>query len=143
MCDSPDIIDYSQYAQGFPTQSLSWHIPEFSEQQRPVTMESRTRQDYRPVNKKPRTRQECLKKKSSLPTSQSFLINNEKKKGLRLIQVQVLDISEQQEPTSDDHDVVMLSAQYVVTESVDHVMDETHALINKISKNLCGDGCYY
>lgn len=145
MCDSPDIIDFSQYAQGFPTPSLSWHI---SEQQRPVNKESSARQDCGPANKKPRTRRECLKQKSSLPTCQSFVLNNEKKKGLRLIQIQVLDITstllnEQQEPTSDNQNDVILSAQYVMTELVDHVMEETQSLINKISKKLCGDTCYY
>lgn len=143
MCDSPDIIDFSQHAQVFPTPSLSWHIPDFSDQQIPINKESRARQDCGPANKKHRTRRECVKQKSSLPTCQSFVINNEKKKGLRLIQVQVSDISEQQEPASDNPDVVILSAQYVVTESVDHVMEETQSLINKISKQLCGDSCYY
>lgn len=141
MCDSPDIIDFSQYGQGFPTPSLSWHIPDIQDQQIPVNKEPRARQDCGPASKKPRTRRECLKQKSSLPNyCESYVINNEKKKGLRLIQVQVLDISEQ-EPASDNQNV-MLSAQYVVTEPVDYVMEETQSLINKISKKLCGDSYY-
>lgn len=124
MCDSPDIM-FSQYAQGFPTPSPSWHIPE----------------QQGPSNKKPRARRECQKRK--LPSCQSFVINNEKKKGLRLIQIQVIDISEQNEAVGDNEDVV-LSAQYIVSEPVDYVMEETQRLINKISKNLCGDNnnCY-
>lgn len=132
MCDSPDIM-FSQYGQGFPTPSLSWHIPE---QHRPE-----------PTIKKSRTRREGLKRKASVEHSlcQSYVLNNEKKKGLRLIQIQVLDISERQENeinTSENEDVVVLSAQYVVSEPVDYVMEETQSLINKISKKLCGDDCY-
>ncbi|KAJ8708898.1 hypothetical protein PYW07_013502 [Mythimna separata] len=84
MCDSPDIM-FSQYGQGFPIPSLSWHIPE---QHRPE-----------PAIKKSRTRREGLKRKASeeRPLCQSYVLNNEKKKGLRLIQIQVLDISERQE----------------------------------------------
>ncbi|KAH9636829.1 hypothetical protein HF086_017072 [Spodoptera exigua] len=122
MCDSPD-IRFSQYAQGFPTPSLSWHTPE------PQPRASKT----------PKVRRQ---KRNQTPTYQSFVLNNEKKKGVRLIQVQVLDINEQQEPATPDGEVVVMSAQYVVTEPVDYVMDETQALINKISKKLCEDHSY-
>ncbi|KAL4705242.1 hypothetical protein ACJJTC_011536 [Scirpophaga incertulas] len=108
MSDSPDII-FSQYAQGFPTPSLSWHNPEQQE----------------PAQKKSRVRRECLKRKSpELPTCQSYGINNEKKIGLRLIQIKLLDISGQA-PAGDNEETIVISAQYVVSESVDNVMEET------------------
>lgn len=122
MCDSSD-IRFSQYAQGFPTPSLSWQ-----------TSEPQPR-----ASKKPKVRRQ---KRKQTPTYQSFVINNEKKKGVRLIQVQVLDINDQQEPAAPDGEVVVMSAQYVVTEPVDYIMDETQALINKISKKLCDDYSY-
>lgn len=129
MCDSPDLV-FSQYGQGFPTPSLSWHVPE----QRQLSEQQRL------SNKKPRAKRDCQKRK--LPPCQSYVINNEKRKGQRLIQIQVLDISEQQESASDNEDAVVMSAQYIVSEPVDYVMEETLSLINKISKKLCGDNCY-
>lgn len=121
MCDSPDLV-FSQYGQGFPTPSLSWHVPE----------------QQGPTCKKPRAKREGQKRKQF--NCQSYVINNEKKKGLRLIQIQVLNISDQQE--SDNDDAIVMSAQYVVSEPVDYVMEETQSLINKISKKLCEDNCY-
>lgn len=129
MGESPEII-FSQCGQGLqgllPSPSLSWHIPE----QQGLTF------------KKTRTRREPQKRKQS--TCQSFVINNEKKKGIRLIQIKVLDISDHQTAASDSEEVIVLNAQYVVSEPTDNIMDETQTLINKISKKLCDDNsCNY
>lgn len=118
MNDSPDII-FSQYGQRFPSPNPSWHIPEPQDE---------------PVNKKSRTRREPQKRKQ-LNSYLSYVINNQKKKGLRLLQIQVVDLSE------DDNNT-LISAQYVVSESVDNIMDEAERLVNKISKKLCEDSSY-
>lgn len=41
----------------------------------------------------------------------------------------------------EDDDGVVLSAQYVVQEPVDEILDLTETVVRKIAKKLCGD-CY-
>lgn len=83
-------------------------------------------------------------------TAKSYVMHRQRTKGLRLIQIKVLDLASepavQQRPATreseesdHDEDNVLLSAQYVVTESVDEIMDMTDTVIRKISKKLCSD----
>lgn len=61
------------------------------------------------------------------------------KSGLRVIQIKVLDLLREgdiKDDISEDDDRVALSAQYIVRDPVDNIMDSTESLISKISKSL-------
>lgn len=64
---------------------------------------------------------------------QSFVLKSAPVKGRRLIKIEILDLERE---ASDDSP--LLSAQYVVTEDTDQIVDQTEGLINTISKKLCG-----
>lgn len=68
---------------------------------------------------------------------QSFVLKSDKTKGRRLIKIQIIDLESQVSSESDDNNT-LLSAQYVVTDDVDQIMDQTESVINNISKKLCG-----
>lgn len=87
-------------------------------------------------------------KKRVQHAAKSFVINKERTKGIRLIQIKVRDLNIEpscstavleSDECSDDGDNVMLSAQYVVMDTVDEIMDLTETVIRKISKKLCSD----
>lgn len=97
----------------------------------------------RSAKKSSRSRSFCCcrgsEKRNHMP--QSFVVNAAPCKGIRLIQIQVLQLDNTQRPTSqvrEDSDDVLLSAQYVVKDICDNVMDETERIINNISKKICG-----
>ncbi|QOD40018.1 Maph55 [Matsumuraeses phaseoli granulovirus] len=57
--------------------------------------------------------------------------------GSRLIQIKVLDIGNAQEVSTDSDDEDMLfSAQYIVHEPVDNVMNSTLSVLNQISQSM-------
>jgi hypothetical protein len=72
----------------------------------------------------------------------SYVISKELRRGHRLIKIKIFDftesVSEQIDLTSDDSDSEFLSvsAQYVVKNPVDEVLDSTENIINKISKEI-------
>ncbi|XP_028164597.1 uncharacterized protein LOC114355777 [Ostrinia furnacalis] len=79
-------------------------------------------------------------------TPKSFVVCNEQK-GFKMIQIKVVDLvcerdranSNSSSSTSDaDSECVLLSAQYVVHDAVDEIMDMTECVIKKISKKLTG-----
>lgn len=63
----------------------------------------------------------------------TFVVNKVLKKGYRLIKIEVCDL------TFDDNrgSNIILSAQYVVEDTVDEIMDCTESVIRKISKKMC------
>lgn len=61
------------------------------------------------------------------------------KSGVRVIQIKVLDLLREgdiKDDIGEDDDRVALSAQYIVRDPVDNIMDSTESLISKISKSL-------
>lgn len=61
----------------------------------------------------------------------SYLVKSAPTKGRRLIKIEIRDLE------SDDCREI-ISAQYVVSDNIDHVMDQAEVIINAISKNICG-----
>ncbi|KAL0883314.1 hypothetical protein ABMA27_016725 [Loxostege sticticalis] len=127
MEDSADIM-FSQYAQD-PLENFTQQYQELLKNQ-PIKLEKKRRQ-----------KRELTKKKMNV-SSKSFVISKEHH-GIKLIQIKILDL--QKEPivlSPDEEDIednVVLSAQYVVQDSVDEITDLTEVLVRKISKKLCGD----
>lgn len=81
-----------------------------------------------------------VEQKKKLKVSSSYVITKAPKKALRMIKIEIYDISGVQASSSPEDSVV--SAQYIVSEVVDEIMDMTDNLVNKISKKLCSDSCY-
>lgn len=57
-------------------------------------------------------------------------------KGRRLIKIEVLDLTGGTAEEGEDSENVILSAQYVVSDPIDSIMDQTENLVNKISKSM-------
>lgn len=111
--------------------------------------------------------QEALAKKAALKKKQkrdaarrncrdvastSYVITKDQKKGKRLIQIQVVDLENEAAAYSrssaettqcsendNDNGCVILSAQYVMRDSIDEIMDLTENLIKKISRKITSD----
>lgn len=73
-------------------------------------------------------------KRSGHDRLSSFIINNKAEKGTRLLKIQIFDLNKD----SDDEDNVVLSAQYLVDDNYDEVIDHAESVIHKISKKLSG-----
>lgn len=85
--------------------------------------------------KKSKLKQRSIKKKNK--QTASFVVTKGLRRGRRLIKIQVVDLTnEDVKEGSDNEDNILLSAQYVVTDPIDEIMDQTENLINKISKSL-------
>lgn len=125
---SDNEIFFYQDAQD-PLEGFSEAYPHLCEQ---ATDTSNTRK--RKVNKSYR---ETSKRRSIVKTD-SFVVRKEAKHGRKLIQIKVVDLTEGCQTRDIDEDSALISAQYVVTEQVDDILDETERVINKISKKLCG-----
>lgn len=115
-----------------PLDGLDHLFPAVKENDQPKKKEIQKRRRRR--NEKPSKPSGAFEKNKLRP---SFLINGEACRGRRVIKIQILDISES-EHDSDSN--VLLSAQYVVKDSVvnDDIMDQTERVISNISKKLCG-----
>lgn len=74
----------------------------------------------------------------------SFVVSKEQR-GIKLIQIKVLELTTDYDAgktsseTAAKNENVVLSAQYVVRDSMDEIMDMTECVIKKISKHLSGD----
>lgn len=79
--------------------------------------------------KKTSKRRSFLKRLDGI--NQSYIIKSEPTRGRRLIMIQVIDMEGSKcEP--------LLSGQYVVTDHIDPIMDQTENIINNISKRISG-----
>lgn len=77
-----------------------------------------------------------LKRKRENPLDSfqtSFVINKEKTKGLKLIQIKITDLNST--PNNEQNNEI-INAQYMVKDHVDVILDETENLIRKISKAI-------
>lgn len=73
----------------------------------------------------------------------SFVVNNQVERGLKLIKIEVIDLTDNESASASnnsegDGGKVLLSAQYVVKDCIDDVLDQTESLITNISKKVCG-----
>lgn len=123
-------IAFSQYAQD-PLEDFSLRYPDLStRQQREETKE-----------KKSKTKRDTLKRKLPL-SSKSYVISKEKRKGTHLIQIKIFELKDSNECDVESEDNIVISAQYMVNEGLDDIMDETKRIVNKICKNICNDNFY-
>ncbi|KAL0803188.1 hypothetical protein ABMA28_006979 [Loxostege sticticalis] len=93
-----------------------------------------------PTEVKQKKKRRVVSRRNKNVAQKSFVMCNEKK-GIKLIQVRVLDLTCESDPVKGktDSEGVLFSAQYVVHNSVDEIMDMTECVVKKISKKLCGD----
>ncbi|KAG7294795.1 hypothetical protein JYU34_017045 [Plutella xylostella] len=69
-------------------------------------------------------------------TLKSYVVSKAVKRGHRLVKIEVFDLNECQDTNSEN---AVLSAQYVVVDPVDEVMDMAENIVNKISKKMCNN----
>lgn len=135
MENSQDIM-FSQYAQD-PLEGFSQRFPMIPPVTTPMTI-NETKREKRHKKKRDLTQ----RKKRVL--SKSFVISKESR-GSKLIQIKIIDLSTPSIPTAycesecDDEDRTSVSAQYVVKEPYDEILDLTNNIIKKISKRLSDD----
>lgn len=132
-CNSDDDFQHAQ--DPWNTQAFQEEFPELANLPLPEPSAPNLSQ----IKKKPKHR--VVKRKTKSPSS-FVKTRGPRAEGLRLIQIKVIDLDKKQEAVniSDDENVV-LSANYIVRDSVDSVMDSTTSLIQQISKSLLQD--YY
>lgn len=124
MSESTEVC-FSQYAQD-PLENFDELYPDLSIKHR------------EPKERKSKPKRENAKKKNNLQPK-SFVISKEPRRGIHLIKIKVIDLTmDSQQSLDSDNDESILSAQYVVKDAVDEIMDLTESVINKISKKLCG-----
>lgn len=117
-------IVFSQYAQD-PYEGLSEMYPCEPEQ---------CKQTKQTQTKKQRRREPLKKHK---PTK-SFVMSRLQRRGTKLIKITVIDLCNNSQTSDSDSESenVVISAQYIVKDAIDSVMDETESLVKKISKSL-------
>lgn len=134
MCEFCDpSSDPYQHAQDWYTEKFEEAYPDLANN--PISTPSPS-QTPNQTSKKLKTR--VIKHKKRL--NSSFVKSKiSLKSGLRVIQIKVLDLLREgdiKDDISEDDDRVALSAQYIVRDTVDNIMDSTESLISKISKSL-------
>lgn len=82
-------------------------------------------------------RRETSKKQNA---TKSFVVSRLQRRGLKLIKIAVIDLcnnnGSQTSDSDSENENVVISAQYIVRDAMDSVMDETESLVKKISKSL-------
>lgn len=125
---------FSQYAQD---QDYLNEI-EFSKMNRSeAECSTKPKLETKDKNLKQRRREKPKKRNST----KSFVMNRHHRQGLKLIKIQVIDLCNnnntiQSSDSDNDSENILINAQYIVTDVVDSVMDETESLVKKISKSL-------
>lgn len=123
-------IVFSQYAQD-PYEGFSEMFRTEPEHCKRVTKDKKSKQQ----------RREKLKKQKP---SKSFVMSRIQQRGIRLIKISVVDLSNnpQTSDSESDSENVIINAQYIVKDAIDSVMDETESLVKKISKSLIDSDFY-
>lgn len=68
----------------------------------------------------------------------SFIITKVPRKGHHKIKIEIIDLNAQTGSSTPSNDVAV-SAQYIVCDVVDEIMDMSENLIKKICKKICDD----
>lgn len=81
-------------------------------------------------------------KKNNDRAKKSFVMSKDPYRGQRLIQIKIFDFTECDNENinselDSDSEFISVSAQYVVKNPVDEILDSTENLINKICKRMC------
>ncbi|KAJ2938059.1 hypothetical protein O0L34_g19382 [Tuta absoluta] len=94
------------------------------------------------INQAKRKKENVFRKKKRVKRSRpimSYIKTKEEGKGQRLIRINIFDISATSDAgtaTQDGEDRAILSAQYVVVNPVDDILDQTVHLVHKISETI-------
>lgn len=72
-------------------------------------------------------------------TATCYVKSKSEENGRRLIKIKIYDLKDSPEICDNTNDGAVISAQYVVVDPYDDIMDQTECLVNRISKNLCGN----
>lgn len=109
----------------------------------PLLRSNITTQREVPIAQKRRVKKRsCVETKKRIYPNASSIHIREPTKGIRLIKIQILDVQNSSESDSESDSKILRSAQYVVKDVCDEVMDETDRLISSISKKICGYNMY-
>lgn len=123
---------------GINTQDLLFHCAqnplEGFDEIFPITNQKKS-SPKRPKRKTKKTPGETKNLRNSMRRS-SFVLNREAYKGRRLIQIKIIDISGDNSDTESD---VVISAQYIVKDFTDRILDQTERVIKNISENIISD----
>lgn len=77
-------------------------------------------------------------KKPRSQNASSYVYSSETRRGIRLIRVEVVDLENKSAVQSDgENEKLLYSVQYVVTDTINPIMDQTEQLITNISKKIC------
>lgn len=103
------------------------------------------------AQKKKQKRDAARRNRREAAALTSYVITKDQRKGKRLIQIQVVDLENEaaaylrssadttQCSEYSDNDSVILSAQYVMRDSIDEIMEHTESLIRTISRKITSD----
>lgn len=81
-------------------------------------------------------------KRDSLAKGSSYVISREAGKGRRVVKIKIIDTEFRNGESQAEEGHTLVSAQYIVKEAHDDIMDQTEALVHNISKKLCGYSFY-
>lgn len=133
--DSTPIV-FSQYAQDW---SEVFREAEEEEEESELVKKIKKSKTGSPKTKKAKGKvTNKIVKRSLRGHPPTFVINNEAKKGNRLVKIQIIDISETMPENEESDENITLIAQYVASDGYDEIIESTESVINKISKKLCG-----
>lgn len=124
---------------GINTQDLLFHcaqnpMDDIDENYPLITLKKTPKRSKR----KPKKTCEIKHRRSRMQRS-SFVLNREASRlgrGRRLIQIKIIDISDEK---SDSESDVVISAQYVVKEFMDSILEQTERVIKNISENIISE----
>lgn len=99
-----------------------------------------TGQDAKNKNKK-KVQKNKMEQRKKLASS-SYVITKAPRRALKRIKIEIFDISGGPASSSSNSENSVISAQYIVSEVVDEIMDRSEKLVSEICEKLCKDSCY-
>ncbi|KAG7301836.1 hypothetical protein JYU34_013224 [Plutella xylostella] len=89
-----------------------------------------------------KTQKNKMEQQKKLQASSSYVITKAPKRALKRIKIEIFDISGGQTSSSSTSEDSVVSAQYIVSEVVDEILDKSEKLVNEICKKLSSDSYY-
>lgn len=96
-------------------------------------------QESKEKEKKKKTQKNKMELRKKVQASSSYVITKAPRRALKRIKIEIFNIIGGQTSSTSEDSVV--SAQYIVSEVVDDIMDKSEKLVNEICKKLSNDSC--
>lgn len=96
-------------------------------------------QNVRDIKEKIKKNIRKQQKKTLSMRSTSYVITRAPKKATRMIKIEITDLITPLSSNEISESESVVSAQYIVSEPIDEIMDMTENLVNKICKKLCNE----